>query len=81
MKNKTLLSLLFVFFYFTNSFLFAQNNNVDVKATDFTKDNKVGELLKADDKMIAVIIVISIILIGLFIYLWRIEKKIDKLKP
>jgi hypothetical protein len=81
MKNKIQHTLICLLFSFTSTFLFAQNNDADVKATDFTKDTKIGELLKADNKMIAVIIVISIILVGLFIYLWRIEKKIDNLKP
>jgi hypothetical protein len=80
MKNKiTLISIFLLLQSFFATIIFAQDNNTDVRAADFTKDSAVGELLKGNDKMTAVIIVISIIIIGLFLYLWRLDKKIDKL--
>lgn len=55
--------------------------DTDVNAKNFsTGDSKIGTFLKSDDKMTAVIVVISILLVGLFLYLYRLDKKIDKLK-
>ncbi len=80
MKNKKLIAALFFsLLSFLHLKTFAQEANTDVKAVDFAKDNKIGDLLKADDKMIAVIVVIAVILVGLFSYLWRLDKKIDNL--
>lgn len=73
--------LLLVFSLLNTILAFAQDEPIDVNAKSFsTKDNAVGEFLKTDNKIYAVIVVISILLVGLFFYLYRLDKKIDRLR-
>jgi ABC-type Fe3+-siderophore transport system permease subunit len=71
--------LLTAFILFINS-VFAQTENNDVNAKNFSNDTSVGNFLKTDNKIYTVIVVISIILIGLFLYLYKMDQKINKLK-
>ncbi len=77
MKHKIITILFAVFAFFTTAH--AQTDN-DVTAKDFSKNAADAEFLKSGDKMYAVIVVIAIILVGLFVYLYRLDKKIDKYK-
>jgi Na+-driven multidrug efflux pump len=40
-------------------------------------ENKVGQFLKSGDNQTAVTIVLCIILLGIFLYLFRLEKKVN----
>lgn len=57
---------IFLFFVglFMTGFLFAQD----------------GDIMRSNGKIYVVMVVVLTILIGLFLYIWRVEKKIAKLE-
>jgi CcmD family protein len=58
----------------------AQIDTIKVTAKTFSAEASAIKALSGDGKIYIVIIVIAIILIGLFFYLWRLDKKITKLE-
>jgi uncharacterized membrane protein len=56
--------------------IFAQDTN-KVTTKTFSAESKLINTLSTDGKIYIVITVISILLIGIFLYLFRIEKKLE----
>ncbi|NBA88761.1 CcmD family protein [Emticicia sp. CRIBPO] len=46
----------------------------------FLQDVEMADTFRSDGKIYVVVIVISIVLAGLFIYLWTLDRKISKLE-
>jgi undecaprenyl pyrophosphate phosphatase UppP len=69
---KKLSFLILSVFYFLN--------NSIAQVTDKAFDAKAIDVLKQDGKIYIVIAVIVIILLGLFFYLWRIDKKLTRME-
>jgi CcmD family protein len=59
----------------------AQDTSTKVfQPIDKAIDASAIELLKRDGKIYTVVAVLSIILVGIFFYLWRMDKKITRLE-
>jgi CcmD family protein len=58
----------------------AQVDTNKVTAKTFSAEGNVINALSNDGKIYIVITVIAIIVVGLFLYLWRLDKKISKLE-
>lgn len=74
----TKILLFFTFISLQTNNIFAQLDTTKLVSKSF--DDGAISLLKRDGKIYTAIAVLSIILIGLFIYLWRLDKKISKLE-
>jgi CcmD family protein len=68
----------------TLTFLLLSFINFSLAQVDTTQNNVwdsgIANTLKKDNRMYTVIAVLCIILIGIFFYLWRMDKKISKLE-